>query len=81
MILEIKPNTAFNPLLSPNENCTKRITHLDLKPCRKAQQMISDLFYLGEEVVDHVFDLRSLGGEQNQLLGDQVELQHVLGGD
>lgn len=40
--------------------------------------MFSDLFYLSEEVVNHVFDLRGLGGEQDQLLVGQVELQHVL---
>lgn len=38
-----------------------------------------DLLELCEEVVDHVFDLRGLGREQDQLLVDQIELQHVLG--
>ncbi len=41
-------------------------------------QMPSDLLDLCEEVIDHVFDLRGLGREQNQLLIGQVELQHVL---
>lgn len=40
--------------------------------------MLSDLLYLGEEVVDHVLDLQGLGGEQDQFLVGQVELQHVL---
>lgn len=38
----------------------------------------SDLFELCEEVVDHVFDLWGLGGEQDQLLADKVELQHII---
>ena len=38
----------------------------------------SDLLQLREEEVDHVFDLRGLGREQDQLLVGQVELQHVL---
>lgn len=38
----------------------------------------SDLLELCEEVVDHVFDLRGFGGEQNQLLIGQVELQHII---
>lgn len=38
----------------------------------------SDLLDLCEEVVDHLFDLRGLGGEQNQLLVGQVELQHII---
>lgn len=41
-------------------------------------QTPSDLFKLCEEVVDHVLDLRGLGGEQDELLVGQVELQHVL---
>ncbi len=41
--------------------------------------MPSDLFKFCEEEVDHVFDLRGLGREQDQLLIGQVELQHVLG--
>lgn len=39
---------------------------------------LSDLLELREEVVDHMFDLRRFGREQNQLLVGQVELQHVL---
>lgn len=41
----------------------------------------SDLLKLREEVVDHVFDLRGLGREQDELFIGQVELQHVLGRD
>lgn len=41
-------------------------------------QTPSDLFKLCEEVVDHVLDLRGFGGEQDELLIGQVELQHVL---
>lgn len=41
----------------------------------------SDLLKLCEEVVDHVFDLRGLGREQDKLFIAQVELKHVLGRD
>lgn len=54
-----------------HSTCTCSATHTDT-------QMPSDLFKLCEEVVDHVLDLRSLGGEQDELLIGQVELQHVL---
>lgn len=40
-----------------------------------------DLLKLCEEVVDHVFDLRGLGREQDELFIGQVELKHVLGRD
>lgn len=41
----------------------------------------SDLLKLCEEVVDHVFDLRGLRREQDELFIGQVELEHVLGRD
>lgn len=41
----------------------------------------SDLLKLCEEVVDHVFDLRGLGREQDELFIGQVEFEHVLGRD
>lgn len=44
-------------------------------------QRPSDLLKLCEEVVDHVFDLRGLGREQDKLFIAQVELKHVLGRD
>lgn len=50
--------------------CTHKHTH---RP--------SDLLKLCEEVVDHVFDLRGLGREQDELFIGQVELEHVLGRD
>lgn len=42
------------------------------------EKCLSDLLELREEVVDHMFDLRRFGREQNQFLIGQVELQHVL---
>lgn len=39
----------------------------------------TDFFQLCDEVVNHGFDLRSFGREQNQFLIDEVELQHVFG--
>lgn len=58
---------------SPACITTQTHTHSDT-----LAQTPSDLLKLCEEVVDHVFDLRGLGREQDQLLVGQVELQHVL---
>lgn len=44
-------------------------------------QGVLHLFDLADEGVDEVFDLRCLGGEQDQLLVGQIELQHVFGWD
>lgn len=48
------------------------------QPYSTLTQKPSNLLELCEEVVDHVLDLRGLGRKQDQLLIDQVELQHVL---
>lgn len=41
----------------------------------------SHLLELCDEIVDHGLHLRGFGGEEDQLLVGQVELQHVVGGD
>jgi len=62
-------------LITPKASCVKSFIQSHTKYAHKS---VSDLLELCEEVVDHMFDLRGLGREQDQLLIGQVELQHVL---